>query len=158
RETEALLAELLVELREEQAGQVANRLRVEEIELHEALDRRLPGAVGVVHDPRDARLIFEAEPFLGPAGEQVQMAAHRPEEALGAVEPAKLCGGEQPRSDEVAGALDAMDILADPVKRVEVAKAALAVLDVGLDDIAAVAHLHVTLVALGELGGDELGG
>ena len=39
REAEAVLAQLLVELGEEHAGQIADRLGVEEIELHEALDR-----------------------------------------------------------------------------------------------------------------------
>ena len=97
REAEALLAQLLVELGEEHAGQVADRLRVEEIELHEALDRRFPGPVGVMHDLGDARLIVEVEPLLGASGEQVQMAAHRPEEALGAVEAAELGGGQQAR-------------------------------------------------------------
>src|SRR5512146_790014 len=47
RETEAFLAELLVELGEEHAGEIADRFRIEEIELHEALDRRFPGPVGV---------------------------------------------------------------------------------------------------------------
>ena len=42
-EAETLLAELLVEMREEHAGQVADRFRVQEIELHEALDRGFPG-------------------------------------------------------------------------------------------------------------------
>ena len=110
-----------------------------------------------MHDRGNARLIFKAEPFLGTAGEQVQMAAHRPEEALGALERAELGGGQQAGVDEVRGALDAVDIFADPVERVEVAQAALAVLDVGLDDIAAVAHADMPRVALGELGGDELG-
>ena len=86
------------------------------------------------------------------------MAAHRPEEALGAIEAAELGGGQQAGSDEVRRPLDAVHIFADPIERVEIAKAALAVLDVGLDDVAAVAHADVALVALGELGGDELGG
>ena len=116
-----------------------------------------PGPVGIMHDLGDARLVVEAQPLLGAAGEQVQMAAHRPEEALGAVEALELGGGQQPGADEVGRPLDAVDIFADPVERVEVAKAALAVLDVGLDDVAAVAHPDVPLVALGELGGDELG-
>ena len=122
REAEALLAELLVELGEEQAGQVADRLRVEEIELHEPLDRGFPRPVGVIHDLGDARLIFEAQPLLGAPGEQMQVAAHRPEEALGAVEAAELGGGQQPRADEVRGPFDAVDIFADPVERVEVAQ------------------------------------
>ena len=60
REAEALLAQLLVELRKEHAGKVADRLRVEEIELHEPLDRGFPGPVGVMHDLGDVRLIVEA--------------------------------------------------------------------------------------------------
>ena len=99
-----------------------------------------PGPVGVMHDLRDARLIVEAQPLLGAPGEQVEVAAHRPEEALGAVEAAELGGGEQPDVDQFGRPLDAVDIFADPVERVEVAQAALAVLDVGLDDVAAVAH------------------
>ena len=110
-----------------------------------------------MHDLGDARLILEAQPLLGAAGEQVQMAAHRPEEALGAIEAAELGGGQQPGADQVGRTLDAVDIFADPVERVEVAQSALAVLDVGFDDVAAVAHADVPLVALGELGGDEFG-
>ena len=60
----------------------------------------------------------------------------------------------RPLSTRSAGPFDAEHIFADPVERVEVAQAALAVLDVGLDDVAAVAHPAVALVALGELGGD----
>ena len=108
--------------------------------MHEPLDRGFPRPVGVMHDLGDARLIVEAQPLLGAAGEQVQVAAHRPEEALGALEAAELGGGQQAGADQVGGPLDAVHIFADPVERVEVAKAALAVLDVGLDDIAAVAH------------------
>ena len=89
---------------------------------------------------RDLALIVEAEPLLGAAGEQVEVAAHRPEEALGAVELAELRGGQQAGLDQVGRTSHAVDIFADPVERVEVAKAALALLDVGLDDVAAVAH------------------
>ena len=139
-EAETLLAQLLVELGEEHAGQIADRFGIEEVELHEALDRGFSRPVGVMHDRGDARLIFEAQPLLGAAGGDVQVAAHRPEEALGALEAAELGGGQQPRADEVGGTFDAMHIFADPIERMEVAKPALAVLDVGLDDIAAVAH------------------
>ena len=62
---------------------------LQEIELHEALDRRFAGPVGVVHDLGDLALIVEGQPLLGAAGEQVEVAAHRPEEALGAVEAAR---------------------------------------------------------------------
>jgi hypothetical protein len=42
-EAAAGAGELLVEMREEDAGEVSHRLRVQEIMLHEALDRDLPG-------------------------------------------------------------------------------------------------------------------
>src|SRR5438309_5893676 len=86
REAEALLAKLLVELGEEDSREVPNRFRVQEIELHEALDRRFPGPVGIMHDLGDARLIFEAQALLGAPGEQVQVRANGPEEALGPIE------------------------------------------------------------------------
>ena len=71
REAEALLPQLLVELREEHAGQVADGLRVQEVELHEALDRGFSRAVGVMHDLGKPRLIIEAQALLGAAGEQM---------------------------------------------------------------------------------------
>ncbi len=46
----------------------------------------------------------------------------------------------------------AVEILADPEQRLQVAQPALAVLDVRLDEVAAFADLAVALVALGELG------
>ena len=136
-ESKALLGKLLIKLRQEDSGEVADRLRVDEVELHEPFDRGFPGPVGVAHDLGDMLLMVEPEALLGAAGGQVKMAAHRPEEALGALELLELGGGEQADSDEVGGLLDAVDVFADPVERVEIAQAALAVLDVGLDDVAA---------------------
>ena len=46
-------------------------------------------------------------------------------------------------------------MLGDPVKRVQVAQAALAVLDVRLDPVARSAGALVPLIALFKLGGDE---
>ena len=65
-------------------------------------------------------------------------------------------GGEQADLDQLGDARAADRIFADPVQRLQVAQAALAVLDVGLDDVAAVAHPLVARVALGELLLDEL--
>src|SRR5205823_9791993 len=104
RKAEALLAQLLVELGEEEAGQVADRFRVQEIELHETLDGGFPRPIGIVHDFRDPRLVFEAQALLGTSGEKVQMAAHRPEKPLGAVEAAELGGAQQSGAHQVGGA------------------------------------------------------
>ena len=64
----------------------------------------------------------------------------------------------RPTSTSAAASLHAVDIFGDPEQRVEVAQAALALLDVGLDLVAGIAGLDDALVALGELGGDEFGG
>src|SRR5690606_37220506 len=147
---------LLVDMREEHAGQVPDVLRLQEIELHESLDRALPGAVAVVHPPGDFALEVEGQAVLGTPGDRMQVATDRQHEAFGAAKARVLLGREQADVDQFGRAADAVNVLADPVERLQVAQAALAILDVGLDDVAAVAHAPVAGVALGELLGDEL--
>src|SRR5690606_3473658 len=79
-----------------------------------------------------------------------------PEEILGLAEQRQFGLREDAGLDEIVAALDAVVVLADPEQGVEVAEAALAFLDVGLDEVARGALLLVALVALGKLGGDEL--
>src|SRR4051795_3248800 len=86
------------------------------------------------------------------------MAADRPEKTLGAVKPAEFRRGQQSGFDEVRRALDRMHIFADPVERLEIAKAAFSVLDVRFDHVAAVSDALVSRIALGKLGRDEFGG
>ena len=107
--------QLLIDLGKEDSGQIADRLGLEEIELHEPLDRRFARPVGVAHRPRDPRLIVEPEPFLGAPGGEVEVAADRPQETLGALEPAKLLGAEQPRFDHPVAAFDPEQMIGDPV-------------------------------------------
>src|SRR3546814_3002400 len=59
-------------------------------------------------------------------------------------------------SDLLGDGADVVDVFADPEQRVEIAQPPLAFLDVGFDDVAAVAHLLVARVAFIELVGDEL--
>ena len=56
-----------------------------------------------------------------------------------------------------SGIVDRVQVLGDPEQGVQVAQAALALLDVGLDHVAAGAGPGLALVALLQLGGDELG-
>ena len=123
--------------------------------LHEALDRRAAGAVIVAHPLGDIALEVEGQPVLGAAGDDVQMAAHRPEKILRLLELAQLDRGQQPGADQFRHRADVKDVFADPEQRVEIAQPAFALFQIGLDDIAAVAHPAVTIVALGELLGDE---
>ena len=67
------------------------------------------------------------------------------------------CVSKTPRSTSSSRLAHAIDVFGDPEQRVQVAQAALAVLDVRLDQIARLAGAAVALFALGELGGDEFG-
>ena len=83
----------------------------------------MSGQVGlVVHPRRDLALQVEGETVLRAAGDHVQVTAHRPEERLGAAERAVLVGGQQADVDQLAGIVHLMDVLADPVERVKVAR------------------------------------
>src|ERR1700731_4842563 len=92
------------------------------------------------------------------ARDEVHVAAHRPEEILAAPKQTIFGAVEYALFDQVLGVVHPVDIFGDPEQRVEVAQSALAVLDIGLDEIARLAAAAMSLLALGELGGDEFGG
>src|SRR5215813_8633416 len=111
--------------------------------------------LGVAEPHRDLALNVEGQPLLRPAGEEVHVTAHGPEEIAAAAEPAVFARVVDAVRDELLALAYAIDVFGDPVERVQVALPAFAVLDVGLDQVAGLAGAPVTLLALGELGGDE---
>src|SRR4051794_8792003 len=102
-------------------------------------------------------LMVETQPLFGTTRGDVQVAAHGPEEALGAFELLELGGCEEADADKVGGLLDAVHIFADPVECMEVAQTSLAFLYVGLDDVSTVAHALVAGIAFSQLGRYEFG-
>ena len=124
--------------------------------LHEALDAGQPRMVGVAQAPGQLRLDVEGQAFLRTAGQIVQRAAHRPQEILGLAEGVEFLAGQQPFVDQRPGILDPVQIARDPYQRLQVAQAPLALLQVGFDHIARIAHLFVAGVPFGQLAGDEL--
>ena len=76
--------------RAEDPGQVADILGDEEIILHEPLDAAIPCMVGIAHPAGDLGLQVKGQPLFGAAGQKVQMAADRPQEALRVVETPRL--------------------------------------------------------------------
>src|SRR3546814_14342364 len=107
-------------MREEGAGDVADAFGVEEIELHEAFDRALAGAVGEFHPARDLALEIEGQPVLGAPREDVEMAAHREQEIFGALALAQLSRRHQPGVDEPGHGQYAGEDIADPEDSVTV--------------------------------------
>src|SRR5262249_2762885 len=124
------------ERRAEDGGEVADVLGDEEVVLHAALDLAQAGMLGVAEAERHLVLQVEGEPLFGAAGEEMQMAAHRPEKIAAAAEERKLGGREDALPHQIRDVADAVDVFRNPEQRVQVAQAALTVLDVRLDEVA----------------------
>ena len=150
-------AMLLLERGAEDPGQRADLLGDQVVVLHEALDGARRPAVAIAQAMRDLGLQVEGQALLGAPGQIVQVTAHRPEKAARPVELAQGVAGQHAVLDQVGGIPDPVEELAEPEQGLQVAQAALAFLDVGLEQIAAVAGALVPGVALGELGLDEHG-
>ena len=101
--------------------QVADVLRDQEIVLHETLDVGLAGARRIAELAGDRPLDVEAQALLGPAGEEMQAAAHRPQEFLAAPEKREFPRREEADRDQVVRIADAIDVFRDPEQRVEIA-------------------------------------
>ena len=144
--------------RAQDSRQIADVLGDEEIVLHEALDTAQAAALHIAQPFRHRCLHVEGQPLLRPPRQEVQVAPDRPQQVHAAAEGGVLLGREHPRLH--GGRIDAVavEVLGEPMQRVQVAQAALAVLDVGLDAVARFAGAAVALVALGKLGLDELAG
>jgi hypothetical protein len=110
---------------------------------------------GVAEPDRDLALDIEGKPLLGAPGDEMHVAADRPQEVAAAAEAAVFARIVDAELDQLLAFAYPVDVLGNPVERVQVAQAALAVLDVGLDQIARLAGAAMALLALGELGGDE---
>ena len=117
----------------------------------------MAGMLGVAEPQRDLALDVERQPLLGAAGQEMHVAADRPQEVLAAAEQLELVGLEHAALDQLLDVVHAVDVFGDPEQRVQIAQAALAVLDVRLDQVARLAGAAMALLALGELGGDEFG-
>ena len=112
--------------------------------------------VGIADAARQLGLEIEGQALLRPSGEIVQMAAHGPEEGRRLLEGRDLGGAQHPALDQSGDLVHLIEIFGDPVEGMEVAQAPLAVLDIGLQRVAGIAGALVALVALGELGLDEV--
>ena len=148
---------LVFQLRAQDRGEIADVLGDQEVVLHEAFDVLHAGMRGVAEPHRDLALHVERHPLFGAAADKMQVAAHRPQKILAAAEGAVFLRVEHAALDQLVGAADAIDVFRDPEQRVQVAQAALAVLDIGLDQIARLSGAAQALLALGQFRGDELG-
>ena len=139
----------------EDAGEIADRLGDQVVVLHEPLDVAAAGAGGVARLRGDGDLAVEGQALLGAPRQVVEAEADAPQVAVRAPEHAELGLGEHAARHQVAHVLDPVEVFGDPEQRVEVAQPALAVLEVGLHDVARIPHAAVAGVALLQFGGGE---
>ena len=116
-----------------------------------------PAAGRIAELTGDRALDVKTQALFRPAGEEVESAAHAPEEFLASAKQRELPGREQTCGHQLVGIGNAVDVFGDPEQRIEVAKTPLAFLDVGLDEIARCARFPHSGFAFGELRGDEFG-
>ena len=154
-EHRARLGLALLQRRADDIGEIADILGDGEIMLHEAFDRRQAVAGRIAQPLRDEALQIEAQALLGAPGDEMHGAADFPQESLAAAKQPQFLLAEQANADQFLRVLDAIGVFGDPEQGVQIAQAALALLDVGLDQIARGAGALYPLVALGKLGGDE---
>ena len=139
-------------------GEIAHILRHQEVMLHEAFDVAEARMGGVAKACGDGALLVEGEPVLGALGDEMQVATHAPQEFLAAMENLHLALGEDAGLHEFVGLAHPVHIFGDPEERVDVAQAALALLDVGFDEIARQASAVEAGVAFLQFRGDEFAG
>ena len=139
---------------DEDAGQVPDGGRLPEIGLHEDFDAPAAPHIFVAHRLGHLHLHVKGQLFRGTTGQQMQMAAHRPEERLRLGEGLILVRPEHALGHQLRAVIHVMDVFRDPEERMQVAQPPFAFLHVGLHHIA-FALFEVPLVALLQLCFDE---
>src|SRR5262249_61637567 len=102
--------------------------------------------LGVAEPHRDLALNVEGQPLLRPAGEEVHVTAHGPEEIAAAAEAAVLARGVDAVRGKLLALAHAVDVFGGSVEAVQGALPAVSVLCVGLDPIARLAGAPVALL------------
>src|SRR5690606_20836950 len=156
-EARHVLCLFLLQRRAENAREITDDLGVQEVVLHEPLDGRKSRMRRIAEPLCDLSLNIEMQPLLRLPRQEMHVASHCPQEVFSLRKLAELAAGENSLIDQFLCFADAVVVLADPEERVQVAKAALAVLDVGINHSTAFALLRMTGITLGELCLDELG-
>ena len=145
------------QLGQEHAGQLTHAGRMAEVILHEDLDRAAAATVGIAHAGRNLDLQIERQLIHRAFADVMQVAAHCPEEVFGAAEGGVFIMGQQARLHQTRGIRHPVQIFADPVERLQITQAALALFHVGLQHIALPALAFMAFGAFLQLGFDEFG-
>src|SRR5260370_699069 len=105
---------LIFQLGAEDRGEIADVLGDQEIMLHEAFDILHAGMLGISEPDGDLALHVERQPLFGAAGEEMDIAADRPQEIGAAAEGAVFLPVDHPASNRLIGLAHAAPIFPDP--------------------------------------------
>ena len=147
---------LLFQSGADDAGQIPYVLGDEEVIFHELFDGSAGRPVPISQTFRDVRLHVERKSFFSPTGDTMQLTADVPEEVFRRAECRELFIGKHAVPDELGRVDGAVQIISDPVEGLQVAQTALAVLDIGFDQIAALALFVMARIPFSELGLNEV--
>ena len=122
---------------------------------HEALDIFQP-RMGLVAKPaRKLRLSVKTQTVFAAAGNEMQMAANRPEKVFAFLEPRQLLVGKRPLVGKLFRGIGVIEEFRDPEQRMKIAQAPLAILQIGFDQVTAFTTLGQANVAFGKFVGHK---
>ncbi len=141
---------------QEDAGQIPHILGDQKVMLHEAFNATAPGAVVIQHPIGQFRLNVKGHAFLRPVRQVMQMASHGPQEELRLSKACDLSFGQGAFFDHLGNIFDAIQKFRTPIQGMQVSQSALAILYIGFQHIATVAHAFVPLIPLCQFGFQEI--
>jgi len=151
----ALTEDRFLEQLQQQVVETGQRLDAAVIQLHEVLDRLVVVGVHITEQRRQLDLMIEQQPVLVAAGDHVQGEAHPPQEILAGEQLVAFLLAEEAAVAQLVQGEGVEVALGDPGHGVDVAQAAGAFLDVGLQLVAGIVVLGVALALLFQLGAEE---
>ena len=119
----------------ENCGEIADIFGDQKIMFHEPFDIRQARMVHIAQLLRNASLLIKAQALFRAAGLKVQLAAYPPQKFFAALKGLQFFAGKQARFDHFLRIIDTVNIFGDPEQSIEIAQAALALFDIGLDQI-----------------------
>ncbi len=150
------LAVLLFERGAKNARKIADVLGDQEVCLHEGFHRTARIGVVISHLFGERRLEIEGQSLLCASAQIVKPDAYVPQKGFRLAEGFVFVARENAMRHERRRIVFVVKIFADPIECLKIAQAALAILDIGLDEISALSLPFVADIPFGKFGFHEV--
>ena len=101
-------------------------------------------------------LHIKAQALLRHIGEKMQMAAHMPEKIIAFSKQPQFLRRQHAEADQIIQCLDLIAVTRNPKQSIQITQTALALFQIGLDQITRTTGFFMPLIAFGQFGGHEL--